>query len=227
MWPVGLPVLSNGAVALNRAWVRCVSSFVRLLGPWLLGPGCGRCEPELWGRGGVMARRPRMQRCSEVASTSSGCVCHMQVHEEVLRLLLAAAPLLKSQELGEYLGLTLENSKRSRKRISKKQRHGGLDPMAEFPMAIASDIGSDIGSDGWPGILNLKLSASDGVRSVYNQFARVRDINDTTAPALFAYLAEGAQQQQQGPPGPDTPAADAPSSQQAPAAGDGGAGEGG
>jgi hypothetical protein len=136
----------------------------------------------------------------------------VQVHEEVLRLLLAASSQLKGKDMGDYLALTLENSKKSRKRVSKKQQHGGLDALAGFPMSIASDIGSDIGSDGWPGILKLKLSASDGVRSVYNLFARIRDINDSTAPALFAYLAEGAQEQRQAQGGQqraDVPAADA------------------
>uniref|UniRef100_A0A7S0RMM1 Uncharacterized protein n=1 Tax=Chlamydomonas leiostraca TaxID=1034604 RepID=A0A7S0RMM1_9CHLO len=122
---------------------------------------------------------------------------HTQVHEEVLRLLLAASHTLKGKDMGDYLAQTLENSKKSRKRVSKKQQHSGLDALAGFPMSIASDIGSDIGSDGWPGVLKLKLSASDGVRSVYNVFAtRVRDINESTAPALFAYLAEGQEQQQ-------------------------------
>jgi hypothetical protein len=50
---------------------------------------------------------------------------------------------------------------RSRRRVSKKA--GGaaglfVDPLADFPMAVAgSDLGSDIGSDGWPGIMGLKL----------------------------------------------------------------------
>ncbi len=47
-----------------------------------------------------------------------------QTHEEVLRLLLAAAlptpdgkpPLLTPNEVDAYLGVTLENSKKSRKR---------------------------------------------------------------------------------------------------------------
>ena len=42
-----------------------------------------------------------------------------QTHEEVLRLLLAAAPLLAPAQLGTYLALTLENSKKSRRRVKK------------------------------------------------------------------------------------------------------------
>ena len=42
-----------------------------------------------------------------------------QVHEEVLRLLLAAAPMLAAAQLGEYLRLTLENSRKSRRHVKK------------------------------------------------------------------------------------------------------------
>eukprot|EP00967_Tisochrysis_lutea_P068906 scaffold90431_cov26-Tisochrysis_lutea.AAC.1 len=48
-----------------------------------------------------------------------------------------------------------------RRRVSKKA--GGaagmfVDPLADFPMTVVgSDLGSDIGSDGWPGIMGLKL----------------------------------------------------------------------
>ena len=41
------------------------------------------------------------------------------MHEEVLRLLLVAAPMLAAAQLGEYLKLTLENSKKSRRRVKK------------------------------------------------------------------------------------------------------------
>eukprot|EP00195_Chlamydomonas_chlamydogama_P014869 CAMPEP_0202909070 /NCGR_PEP_ID=MMETSP1392-20130828/48159_1 /ASSEMBLY_ACC=CAM_ASM_000868 /TAXON_ID=225041 /ORGANISM="Chlamydomonas chlamydogama, Strain SAG 11-48b" /LENGTH=701 /DNA_ID=CAMNT_0049598681 /DNA_START=412 /DNA_END=2517 /DNA_ORIENTATION=- len=112
---------------------------------------------------------------------------HTQVHEEVLRLLLAAAKQLTPMELGQFLQLTLENSKKSRKR-GKKQVNN--DPLADFPMAITSDVGSDIGSDGWPGILALKVKNSDGVRSVYSQFKSIAGIDEQTAEHLFAYLAE-------------------------------------
>jgi hypothetical protein len=53
--------------------------------------------------------------------------------------------------------------------------------------------GSDIGSDGWPGISKLKLSASDGVRSVYARFAQLTKLKPReAAPALHAYLEEDA-----------------------------------
>lgn len=119
---------------------------------------------------------------------------HTQTHEEVLRLLLAAAlptpdgkpPLLTPNEVDAYLGVTLENSKKSRKRYKK---FSGGDALAQFPMCLlASDIGSDIGSDGWPGILQLKLKGADGVRSVYEMFRRVPGIDAEKAPALFEYL---------------------------------------
>ncbi|GFH23068.1 uncharacterized protein HaLaN_20621, partial [Haematococcus lacustris] len=119
-----------------------------------------------------------------------------QVHEEVLRLLLAASPMLEASALASYLTQTLENSKRSRKRLSKKQKEQGLggplQALGDFYLAaLGSDIGSDIGSDGWPGITKLKLSASDGVRSVYSRFAELAKLKSKeVAPALHAYLEE-------------------------------------
>jgi hypothetical protein len=121
-----------------------------------------------------------------------------QVHEEVLRLLLAAAPQLDAEKLGKYLTTTLENSKKSRRRErSKKAAGGGLLPQFEGWAAawqLGSDMGgSDIGSDGWPGISKLKLSASDGVRSVYARFAQLTKLKPKeAAPALHAYLEEDA-----------------------------------
>ncbi|GIL63751.1 hypothetical protein Vafri_17765 [Volvox africanus] len=124
---------------------------------------------------------------------------HTQTHEEVLRLLLVAAlptpdgrpPLLTPDEVDAYLRNTLENSKKSRKRYKK---FSGGDALARFPMCLlASDIGSDIGSDGWPGIMQLKLKGADGVRSVYDMFRKVPGINADNAPALFEYLAETKQ----------------------------------
>jgi hypothetical protein len=55
---------------------------------------------------------------------------------------------------------------------------------------------SDIGSDGWPGVLALKSRSSDAVRSTYVQFKGVRGVNSETAPALFAYLDEDDREQQ-------------------------------
>ena len=44
-----------------------------------------------------------------------------------------------------------------RRRIKRKAGEQFVDPLAEFPMHLGADLGSDIGSDGWPGILGLKL----------------------------------------------------------------------
>lgn len=43
---------------------------------------------------------------------ASGCLCPCQVHEEVLRLLLAAAPRIDLLRLANYLHTTLANSRR-------------------------------------------------------------------------------------------------------------------
>ncbi len=132
----------------------------------------------------------------------------MQVHEEVLRLLLAAVPHLNSEELSTYLSMTLDYSKKSRRRNSKRAAAGGgfgaiggsslaaafpsLSLSLGFGSEIGSDVGgSDIGSDGWAGMAALKLSASDNVRSVYLQFTRLAAVTRDSVPALFAYLEEG------------------------------------
>ena len=43
-----------------------------------------------------------------------------EAHEEILRLLLAAAPAIESSRLGSYLCTTLSNSRRSRKAHRKR-----------------------------------------------------------------------------------------------------------
>ena len=55
--------------------------------------------------------------------------------------------------------------------------------------------GTDIGSDGWTGIMALKNKSSDAVRSVYSKFKTARTLgggllSPETAAALFNYLAE-------------------------------------
>ena len=123
-----------------------------------------------------------------------------QVHEEVLRLLLAAAPFLAPAQLGVYLKLTLDNSKRSRRRV-KKHLSGPLgssfggDGFSVMLNDAEVGGGSDIGSDGWAGIMALKNRSSDAVRSVYSKFKTVRLhggglLTCETAPALFNYLDE-------------------------------------
>ena len=125
-----------------------------------------------------------------------------QVHEEVLRLLLAAAPMLAAAQLGEYLKLTLENSRKSRRRVKKHmlsstgdfsvrlslglllphrfhilmKEWGALFVKLDFLQVVlnAEVGGSDIGSDGWAGIMALKNKNSDAVRSVYAKFKTVR-----------------------------------------------------
>ncbi|PNH00694.1 hypothetical protein TSOC_013467, partial [Tetrabaena socialis] len=172
-----------------------------------LAPGCLAVEAAdfaatLAGRLAELVKSRRLGPGSRLWLYAVDCLlvksvdAHTQAHEEVLRLLLAAAmptpdgrpPLLTPSEVDAYLKVTLENSKKSRKRYKK---FSGGDALARFPMSclLASDIGSDIGSDGWPGILQLKLKGADGVRSVYDMFRRVPGISADNAPALFGYLA--------------------------------------
>lgn len=47
--------------------------------------------------------------------------------------------------------------------LCRYKKFSGGDALAQFPMCLlASDIGSDIGSDGWPGILQLKVGLGAG-----------------------------------------------------------------
>lgn len=55
----------------------------------------------------------------------------------------------------------------SRRRSGKKRDLS--DPLADFPMSLMGEL-SDIGSDGWPGIMALKNRSSDSVKSMYIQF---------------------------------------------------------
>lgn len=94
-----------------------------------------------------------------------------QVHEEVLRLLLAAAPRIPVLQLSNYLSTTLAASRRSRKRYKKRR----LGEAALGPLAGGSVKAAD--------------KSVDGVRPTYAQFARL--LTPATAPRLFEYLAEG------------------------------------
>eukprot|EP00798_Chlamydomonas_sp_ICE-L_P029128 gene29128-32346_t len=142
--------------------------------------------------------------------------------QEVLRLLLAVAPHLAPNELGTYLKLTLDHSRRSRKRSGKKmlhlQQHGMLDPLSDFPMSM------DIGSDGWPGILSLKHRSADGVKSMYSQFKSIKGMDASSAPHLFAYLDESVPQSKAAEggaaPGEAGPSGDAAQGGEAAGAGD-------
>ncbi|KXZ51837.1 hypothetical protein GPECTOR_11g276 [Gonium pectorale] len=183
------------------AAAKVLSLLARLLAPGCLAVECADFASTLAAR---LAERVAARRLGPGCTLWTVAVdnllvaavdAHTQTHEEVLRLLLAAAlptadgrpPLLLPAEVDAYLRITLENSRDSRRKYKK---FTGGDALARFPMAslLASDIGSDIGSDGWPGIMQLKLKGADGVRSVYEMFRRVPGISPENAPALFDYL---------------------------------------
>lgn len=110
------------------------------------------------------------------------------VHEEVLRLLLAAAPRIELLPLANYLHHTLSNSRKSRKRY-KKRKFGawevggdGWDDGAESARAVPG------GAEGGEGAADDGRGA-DGIKATYLLLARrVPGLNATTAPTLFAYL---------------------------------------
>jgi hypothetical protein len=84
------------------------------------------------------------------------------VHEEVLRMLLAAAPLMSPVQLGTYLQMTLENSKKSRKRV--KKHLSSSDPLADFPLSMVSPPSSILRHYVSSSCLSL-VSACSSVRS--------------------------------------------------------------
>ncbi|GAB4814531.1 hypothetical protein N2152v2_001577 [Parachlorella kessleri] len=125
-----------------------------------------------------------------------------QVHEEVLRLLLAAAQHIPLLDLVNYLHSTLANSRKSRKRW-KKRRLGGGDP--DMPYGgygsggegggggggyhSGSGGGGYFSAGGFPGQGGEGTKSADGVRATYLLFTKkVPGLNETVAPSLFSYL---------------------------------------
>jgi len=107
-----------------------------------------------------------------------------EVHEEVLRLLLAAAPALEPKRLGEYLDKTLRNSRGSRKLHEKRAIEEAALPAGFFEeLMSASEYCTAEGVS-----VNGKRGA-DGVRGTYQLFlAKQPGLSILVAPALHAYL---------------------------------------
>lgn len=112
-----------------------------------------------------------------------------EVHEEVLRLLLAAAPALPPTRLAACLEATLAGSRRSRK-AHKKRGAGEAAPPPGGGYASEGGWGGGYSTAGAGG---GAAHAADGIRGTYQQFlhkqpALTRDV----APALHAYLDSAA-----------------------------------
>ena len=130
-----------------------------------------------------------------------------EAHEEVLRLLLAAVPLLDPGTLGKYLDTMLGNSRRSRKvHKNRDSEEAGLPPMW---YNLDSGWGGGGGGDGGMynldnGDLNFDWFAqevfgegaegahgrgADGVRGTYALFiGKQPELSAELAPELFSYL---------------------------------------
>lgn len=128
-----------------------------------------------------------------------------EAHEEILRLLLAAAPSLDPGTLGRYLDTTLANSRRSRKAHKNRyEEDGGLPPLGYGPESgwggggdggmyslTTGDLYGDwFTHEGWrEGAEGAKGRGADGVRGTYALFlGKQPELNDEMAPELFAYL---------------------------------------
>lgn len=130
-----------------------------------------------------------------------------QVHEEVLRLLLAAAPFMEVSVVARYLQTTIQNSRRSRKRFKRKRSDppflggggpgsgyissgslaGHLSPAISL-RSYAGGAGSDVECD-----VKNDAGGPDGVRATYQLFqSRVGGLTEAVAPAYFQYLSTTA-----------------------------------
>uniref|UniRef100_A0A1D1ZVX3 Negative elongation factor B n=1 Tax=Auxenochlorella protothecoides TaxID=3075 RepID=A0A1D1ZVX3_AUXPR len=124
------------------------------------------------------------------------------VHEEVLRLLLAASSQIPLLPLANYLHHTLSNSRKSRKRFKKRKLVSlELEPWSEYAGAASEPAYSDgYASAGYTSAgyasqgddTEMGSRGADGIRATYVLFAqRVPGLNATTAPTLHAYLEAG------------------------------------
>lgn len=128
-----------------------------------------------------------------------------QTHEEVLRLLLAAAGKLDAMELSNYLTRTLNNSKKSRKRFKKRKlfesQHyegegGGYGSAGGYASADHGEFGGGYSSAGGYAFARGAAAAdasADGMRATYALFAKSKqELTPSLAPKLFEYLGETA-----------------------------------
>ena len=77
--------------------------------------------------------------------------CPCQVHEEVLRLLAAAAARLPMQQLSSYLATALHNSRRSRRRAKRRRPEDLGDVPGEYLGYSSSGGGGWASSAGYAG----------------------------------------------------------------------------
>lgn len=111
-----------------------------------------------------------------------------EVHEEVLRLLLAAAPVLEPTYLGTCLASTLAKSRKSRKLHKKRAIEEAALPAGYFDDdGTAGGYSTAEGYGGSPTIQGGR--GADGVRGTYHLFVQKQPaLNRKIAPALFTYL---------------------------------------
>lgn len=113
-----------------------------------------------------------------------------EAHEEILRLLLEAAPNLDIETLGGYLDTCLEKSSKSRQLFSDR----ALEEDALPPRALVGMTGNHAahGEDS-PGLSNNHGDATgDGIKSTYVHIAASYPglLHQSVAPILCAYLAK-------------------------------------
>jgi hypothetical protein len=131
-----------------------------------------------------------------------------EAHEEVLRLLLAAAKQLDATKLGRYLASTLANSRRSRKEHKNRAADAaGLPPIGYYgpDSTWGAGVGTAAGSLYSPSSGDLvsdwqyavggthDARGPDGVRGTYALFLTKQPLlNEENASELFEYLESTA-----------------------------------
>jgi hypothetical protein len=127
----------------------------------------------------------------------------MEVHEEVLRLLQAAAGQMSGSYLAQCLETTLHNSRRSRKQYKRRRAAPELEYEAG-PSAGRSRPPGDAGSTGYSspggygssgasdGATGLNRGATGGLRATYALIAtkEAAKLSEETAPKLFEFLKQ-------------------------------------
>ena len=134
----------------------------------------------------------------------------MEVHEEVLRLLQAAAGQMSGPYLAQCLEATLHNSRRSRKHYKRRRAAPELEYEAG-PSAGRSRPPGDAGSTGYSspggygssgatagyssasdGATGFNRGATGGLRATYALFAtkEAAKLSEETAPKLFEFLKQ-------------------------------------
>ena len=118
----------------------------------------------------------------------------LEVHGEVLRLLMGASDALTSEELGHAVEATLINTKKSRKQRRKRAKQ----IVYEYELAEKINHPRHGSSHNFGATLEEPESSAvkppessiDAIRTAYQSFASTGKLNEQNAPVLFDYVSK-------------------------------------